>query len=183
MEPTSLKKTFLQIGLLAALCCLCILCYFLVLQMLKLPFRATNDMLHKNESVMVLDFLIPEGTYLDEKTTIGEVIMIRYKKNASFYETSLERLMELIPDRLRYAADAALFFFWSFIYMTFFRVFTFIGYGRAARISLLLGGGTYYFMPDFSRGRIDDILFLSLPVLILIIRYWFRGREKTQKRR
>jgi len=63
--------------------------------------------------------------------------------------------------------------------MTFFRVFTFTGYGRSLRGSLVFGGITYYFMPDFSPGKGDDIVFIGLPVFIILLRaYIHRGKEK-----
>lgn len=181
MEPAVLKKTVLQIGALLCLACAVIACWFMVTQFLKLPFRTVNDTLHKNESAIVLDFLIPGGTYIEETTSIGDVIKIRYAARSSFYERSLKSLTEMIPTRYRYTADLTLFLFWSFLYMTFFRVFTFMGYGRALRTSLFFGGCTYYFMPDFSSGRIDDITVVSVALTIIIGGYYIRARKKLEK--
>jgi hypothetical protein len=74
-----------------------------------------------------------------------------------------------------------MFLFWSFMFMTVIRVFTFLGYGRALRVSLLLGGIVYYFMPDFTLGRIDDAAFVAAPVLIVITRAIFRHRKKKNQ--
>jgi hypothetical protein len=65
--------------------------------------------------------------------------------------------------------------------MTFFRVFTFMGYGRSLRGSLFLGGVTYYFMPDFSPGRADDIFFLAVPLLIILLRKYILRRKEKRK--
>jgi len=66
--------------------------------------------------------------------------------------------------------------------MTFFRVFTFMGYGRALRGSLLLGGVTYYFMPDFSPGRSDDIAFIGLSLLIILLpKYILRWKKRRKE--
>jgi len=102
----------------------CISGFFLVKHTLQLPFRSTNDALHKKGSAFNLDFLIPSGSYLDEKTTIGEVIEIRTKKEASLYDKMVRTFSDLIPVRYRYPADILLFLFWSLSFMTFFRVFT-----------------------------------------------------------
>lgn len=67
--------------------------------------------------------------------------------------------------------------------MTFFRVFTFLGYGRALRASLLLGGVTYYFMPDLSVGSVDDALFLAIPVLLILLRLVFIRRRRKREAR
>jgi len=178
MKLTSKKKIFVQIVGLLFLSGVFIIGYFLVLQILELPFRTANDTLHKNESIIVLDFLIPAGMYIREENTIGEVVQMRYNKHATLYEKSLKHMVELIPDRYRYVANVVLFLFWTFLYMTFLRVFTFMGYGRAVRISLFTGGCTYYFMPDFSQGRVDDILFFNIALAIIITRYYLKARKK-----
>jgi hypothetical protein len=66
--------------------------------------------------------------------------------------------------------------------MTFLRVFTFVGYSRALRISLLLGGCVYYFMPDLSPGRIDDGFFIVVPALIIVLRVLLKRRSKKKAR-
>jgi hypothetical protein len=161
---------------------MCLSGFLLVRHILQLPFRSTNDVLHEKKSALNLDFLIPSGTYLDDKITIGEVIKIRTSKATPLYERVLQPFSSLIPVRFRYLADLLLFFFWSFSFMTFFRVFTFMGYGRALRGSLLLGGCTYYFMPDFSPGRMDDICFIGLPVMMILLRMYILGGKKQRYR-
>jgi len=151
-----------------------------VQHILQLPFRPTNDALHREGAAVTLDFLIPGGTYLDEKVTIGEVIKIRLKKTSGPFKKVLQPLSELIPPRYRYLGDILLFFFWTLSFLTLFRVFTFMGYGRALRASLFLGGVTYYFMPDFSPGSGEDILFIGVPLLIILFRFYLVRRKRAK---
>jgi hypothetical protein len=178
-----MRKFTLQMILLVLLASLCLGGYLTARHILKLPFRPTNDALHKRGSAFTLDFLIPAGTYIDGRITIGEVIQSRFKKEKSIYERVIRALSDLIPPRYRLFADLILFCFWFFCFMALFRVFTFMGYGRSLRASLLLGGITYYFMPDFSPGRLDDIVFLGAPLLIISLRIyllWRKRRKKTE---
>ena len=177
----AMRRFTLQMLLLVLLACLCLGGYLTARRILKLPFRATNDAFHQKDSGFTLDFLIPAGTYLDEKITIGEVVQIRFKKEKSIYERVIRAVSELIPPRYRLVADLLLLCFWFLCFMALFRVFTFMGYGRSLRASLLLGGITYYFMPDFSPTRLDDIVFLGAPILIIALRiYLLRSRERRR---
>lgn len=171
----------LQILLLVFLASLCLCGYLLGRHILNLPFRHTNDALHQRGSDFTLDFLIPAGTYLNEKITIGEVIKIRFKREKSIYEKVMRAISELIPARYRFVADMAIFFLWFFCFMTFIRIFTFIGYSRSLRTSLLLAGITYYFMPDFSTGKGDDLLFILFPLFIIAFRAYLQWRRKKKK--
>jgi hypothetical protein len=165
------------------LCLLALLCltgFFLTKHVLQLPFRTTNDSLHKRGSVFSLDSLIPGGVYLDEKITIGEVVKIRFKRERAFYEKWIDAFFKEIPKRYRYYANLFLFLFWSFLFMTFLRVFTFMGYGRALRASLFLGGVTYYFMPDLSVSPWDDVIFVAIPLFIILLRAVLVRRRKTR---
>ena len=174
-------RVIFQVLLLLLLAAFCISGYFLTKHFLRLPFRSTNDSLHKKESPITLDFLIPSGTHIDEKMTIGEVIKVRSKQETTFYEKILKSLSTLIPGKYCYLADLVLFAFWSFLYMTFMRLFTFMGYGRSLRISLFLGACTYYFMPDFTVGKGDDFFFIGVALLIIILRtYIHRRRAKSR---
>ncbi len=176
-----MRRFALQIALLLVLASLCLGGYLIARHTLKLPFRPTNDALHQKGSEFTLDFLIPAGTYLDERITIGEVIQIRFKKEKSIYERVIRALSDLIPPRYRLFADLLLFCFWFFCFMALSRVFTFMGYGRSLRASLLLGGITYYFMPDFSPGRLDDVVFLGVPLLIIALRIYLLRRKERRR--
>ena len=176
-----MRRFTLQILLLVFLLALCLSGYLTARHVLKLPFRSTNDALHQRGSAFTLDFLIPANTYLDEKITIGEVIQIRFKKEKSFYEKILRAISDLIPPQYRLFADLILLFFWFFCFMTLLRIFTFMGYGRSLRTSLLLAGITYYFMPDFSPGRLDDSMFLVIPLLIIVLRICLLRRKVRRK--
>jgi hypothetical protein len=176
-----MRRLTLQLLLLLLLASLCLGGYLTARHILKLPFRPTNDVLHQRGSDLTLDFLIPAGTYLDERITIGEVIKIRFKKEGSFFEKVLKAIAGLIPPRYRLLADLLLFCFWFFCFMALFRIFTFMGYSRALRASLLLGGITYYFMPDFSPGRLDDVVFLGIPLLIIALRIYLLRRKERRR--
>jgi hypothetical protein len=173
------KRIILQVLLLLFFVSFCLGGYLLIRNSLQLPFRPTNDALHKKNSPITLDFLIPAKTYLNEKITISEVIKIRFRKEATTYERTLNILSDLIPAKYRYIADLILYLFWSFLFMTFLRIFTFMGYGKALLASLFLGGCTYYFMPDFTFGKIDDIIFIFIPLIFIFLRlYIVRGKQR-----
>jgi len=177
----AMRRFTLQMLLLVLLACLCLGGYLTARRILKLPFRATNDAFHQKDSGFTLDFLIPAGTYLDEKITIGEVVQIRFKKEKSIYERVIRAVSELIPPRYRLVADLFFFCFWFFCFLALIRVFTFMGYARSLRSSLLLGGVTYYFMPDFSPGRLDDVVFLGIPLLIIALRIYLVRRKQRRR--
>lgn len=163
--------------LLLLLAAVCIGGYLLSENFLSLPFRSTNDSLHENESVITLDFLIPGGTHIDEKMTIDEVIRIRFKQETTFYENLLKSISTLIPGKYLYLADLVLFVFWFFLYLTFIRVFTFMGYGRSVRVSLFVAACTYFFMPDFTVGKMDDFFFIGFALFIIILRAFILHRR------
>lgn len=175
-----MKKIVPQILLLALFMAFLLSGCIVVKHILHLPFRVTNDTLHENDTLVNLDFLIPAGTHIDEQMTIGEVLKIRMHQKASPFEKMLHAVSQLISAKYRYLANLFLFCFWSFLFMTFLRVFSFMGYGRAMRVSLILGGITYYFMPDLSAGRIDDLGILGIVLLIIILRIYLRQRKKRR---
>ena len=177
-----MQRSIYQGILLILLASSCIIGFLFVKHILQLPFRQTNDALHKKGSAVNLDLLIPSGTYIDDSMTIGEVVKIRTKKETSFYDAFLKSIADLIPAPYRYIADFIIFLFWTFLFMTFFRVFTFMGYGRALRGSLLLGGLVYFFMPDFSPEKIDDAVFIGVPLSIIILRTYIYRRKKKRGR-
>jgi len=176
------RKGIFQLILLLSLACICVTGFFFGKHLLQLPFRASNDALHKDGAPFTLDFLIPGGAYVDEKTTIGDVIRIRLKKSGSPFDSFLRAVSDQIPSRYRYIGDVLLFFFWTLCFLSFLRVFTFMGYGRALRTSLFFGGIVYYFMPDLSPGRGDDIVFLLFPVLIILIRFYLVQRNRAKEK-
>ena len=176
-----MKKILFQILILVLLAAIFGSGYLIIRHVLNLPFRATNDALHQKKSALTLDFLIPGGTYIDEKKTIGEAIQLRFKKEKTFYEKIFTALSDMIPAGYRYIADILFFVFWSLLFMTFFRIFTFMRYGRALRGSLFLGGITYYYMPDFTPGKMDDMIFVGIPVLIILLRMAIRRGQKARR--
>ena len=174
-----MNKTVAQITLLLLLLAFCVMAVVLARYVLQLPFGSTNDNLHKIGSAFTLDRIIPAGTYIESTMTIQDVITIRLRQETSALRATLQSLADLIPLRYRLFVNLILFCFWTFLWMTFFRVFTFMGYGRALRTSLLMGGIMYSFMPDFSPGKIDDAVFLGAPILIVLIRgYLYRKNRQ-----
>jgi len=176
-----MRRFTLQIMLLVLFVSLCLGGYLAARHILNLPFRSTNDALHQKNSSLTLDFLIPSGTYLDERITIGEVIQIRLKKEKSIYRRAIGTISDLIPPRYLLVADLLLFLFWFFCFMVLIRIFTFMGYSRSIRTSLLLAGIIYYFIPDFSPGRLDDMVFLGIPLLIIALRICLVRRKKRRR--
>jgi len=180
-EVVIMKRSFLLILLLVLAGSLALGTYFGVKKILALPFRATNDMLHQGPWPINLDFLIPAGIHIHEKMTIGEVIKIRFQGHKALWERWTEAVVATLPARYRYLANLVLYLSWFFLFMTFLRVFTFMGYGRAFRTSLLLGGITYFFMPDLWPGRWDDMGAVLIPLIIISIRWKFLRPKDTLK--
>ena len=177
-----MRKTVLLGGGLLAFIVFCLVAALVVNHLLNLPFRSTNDALHEKKSSFTLDFLIPASTHIDDKATIREVIRTRTAKETSTYEGMLQAITEIVPNKFLYLADLILFLFWAFLFMTVLRVFTFVGYSRALRISLLLGACVYYFMPDLSPGRIDDGFFILVAALMIVLRVILKRRRKKKAR-
>lgn len=177
-----MKKGIFQLILLLSLACFCAVGFFLGKYLVQLPFRTSNDTLHKEGAPFTLDFLIPGGVYIDEKATIGDVIRMKLKQTGSPLDKFLRTVSRQIPCRYRVVGDILLFFFWTLCFLSFLRVFTFMGYGRALRISLLFGGIVYYFMPDLSPGSGDDILFILFPVVIILVRAYLVQRKRNGKK-
>ncbi|MGM0428096.1 MAG: hypothetical protein ACQEQ7_12765 [Thermodesulfobacteriota bacterium] len=175
-----MKKGILQAVLVLSLLALFGGIYLVGQHILSLPFAATNKSLHEADSALTLDFLIPAGTYLDEDLTIAEVIRLRFKKQSDPFEELLRTVCAPIPVGYKFLANVLLFCFWTLCCLTLFRVFTFMGYGRALRGSLFFGGIAYYFMPDIMPGKLDDTVFLLFPVLIILLRF-YAVRRKNRK--
>jgi len=148
----------------------------------SLPFRKTNDALHAGRSAFTLDFLIPRGRYIGPEMTIGEVIRLNFKASLSPIERTVSAVSDIIPDNYKMLLNTVFFFFWSFLFLTFFRLFTFLRYTRALSASLVLGGITYFYMPDLSPGIADDMIALVSPFLLFVIFYALaRKRSKTRE--
>ena len=159
--------------------------YLYIDHLLSLPFRTTNDALHDRNSDFNLDFLIPGGFHIDEGMTIEDVARVRMKKEKVFYEKWTHAILDLIPLEYRYIANLIFFLFWLLCFMTFFRVFTFMGYYRSLRVSLFCGGATYYFMPDFAPGTGEDTLLVGLILSFLTGRgliVWRKGKKAKKEK-
>jgi hypothetical protein len=149
-------------------------------KVLALPFRATNDYLHQRGSPVTLDSLIPGGTYINEKMTIEEVARIRFAKPKDRVEVFVQRLSESVPVKYRLLGTGILYIFYVFLFLAFFRVFTWARYTTALSLSFLLGAVVYYFMPDMIMGRWDDAFFLVWSVALLGTLRWYRRRKRAR---
>lgn len=177
-----MNKGILQLILLLSLVCLFTAGFAAGRYVLQLPFRASNDALHRDGAPLTLDFLIPGGAYVDDKSTIGEVIRMKLEQASDPFDRFLRTVSDHIPPHYRYLGNILFFFFWTLCFLSFFRIFTLMGYGRALRVSLLFGGIVYYFMPDLSPGSADDTLFVLCPILIILVRWYLvrRARDKEK---
>ena len=182
MNKINARSALLQVVLLLSLASILVVAVLFARHLLDLPFRDTNDALHREGAAMTLDFLLPGGTYVKEDATIGDVIDMKLKESGGPVEKALQPIVGLIPEKYRYLADVFLFLFWTLLFLTLFRVFTFMGYGRALRTSLLLGGVTYYFMPDLSPGSWEDAAFVGFPVLVILARFYLVRKKRVKQK-
>jgi hypothetical protein len=154
--------------------------YFTGQKVLSLPFRATNDYLHQGGSPVTLDFFIPGGTYVDEKMTIADVVRIRFAKPRDRVDIFMRRLSESIPVKYRLLGTGILYLFYVFLFLAFFRVFTWTRYTTALCLSFFLGAVVYYFMPDLIMGRWDDAFFLVWSGALFATWRGYRRRKRSR---
>ncbi len=152
-------------------------------KILSLPFRQTNDLLHKNDFPLTLDFLIPAGFYIDEKATVKEVLHRRLHEPGRKAHLFLSKIAESIPVKYRITATTVFYLFWTLLFLVFFRIFTWMRYSTALMLSFLLGAGVYFFMPDLVMGKIDDSLFLAWGLTLFSLRVWKKRRSVTGAKR
>lgn len=164
-----------------------LLCFIIILgtvfftcqKIFSMPFRATNDALHQHGAPLTLDSLIPAGTHIDEKMTIGQVVRIRFKKPKGRFDRYIKMISESVPLKYRLLGTMVLYFFWTFLFLVFFRIFTWIRYGVALVISFLAGALVYFFMPDLIVGRSDDVVFLVLAIAFAVAGWWYSRRREV----
>jgi hypothetical protein len=154
--------------------------YLISHKILSLKFRATNDALHKQQVPITLDFLIPGGTYVDEKMTIGEVVKVHLQKPRRKLDDFLLKLSEIIAPKYLLLGTLLLYLFWTFLFLVFFRIFTWIGYGLALSISFFAGSLVYFFMPDLMFGKIDDVVLLGWALAFAVACRWYSKRRKLK---
>ena len=158
------------------------LLYFLIQKTLGLPFREANDMLHETNAPVTLDFLIPAGFHIDQTTSIGEVVRHRFQKPKGKITLLLTKISESVPARYRYVGTAILYFFWTFLFLVFFRIFTWMGYALALRISFLCGAIVYLFVPDLVVGWIDDAVCFAWSIVLFATARHFRKKPAGTSR-
>jgi len=174
------SKTKILLSVVSLLCFIIILgtVYFTCQKISSMPFRSTNDALHKEGAPITLDSLIPAGIHIDEKMTIGQVVRMRFEKPRGRFNRFIQKISESIPLKYRFLGTMVLYVFWTFLFLIFFRIFTWIRYIVALSISFLAGALVYFFMPDFILGRVDDVVFLGWAITFAVAGWWFsKGRK------
>ena len=175
-------KTKIMLSM-ASLLCLVIgagTIFIICQKVFSMPFRATNDALHKQQAPITLDFLIPGGTHIDDKMTIGQVIKIRFEKPRGRMNRFIKEVSKQIPFKYRFLGTLTLYLFWTFLFLVFFRIFTWMRYVLALSISFFAGSLVYFFMPDLVLGRIDDVGFLGWAIAFTGAGWWYARRKKLQ---
>ncbi len=167
------KIVWAAISVICLVTITCIL-YIGFRRILSLPFRQTNDLLHRNDFPLTLDFLIPAGFYIDKKVTVKEVLYHRIHDPGQKAHFFLSKVAESIPLKYRVAATTVFYLFWTLLFLVFFRIFTWMRYSTALILSFFLGAGVYFFMPDFIMGKIDDSIFLTWGLTLFGLRCWKR---------
>jgi len=172
-------KTKLLLSLVSLLCLVAAggTVYLTGQRILAMPFRAVNDALHQQDAPITLDFLIPAGTHIDDKMTIGQVIKVRIEKPKGKFNRFLERISKIIPQKYLILGSLILYIFWTFLFLVFFRIFTWIRYSMSLGISFFAGAVVYFFMPDLVPGRIDDLAFTGWAVAFGVAGWWFSSRD------
>jgi hypothetical protein len=151
--------------------------YFTCQKILSIPFRAANDALHKQGAPITLDFLIPGGTHIDKKMTIGQVIRIHFEKPRGGLNRFIQKISASIPLKYRFLGTTGFYLFWTFLFFVFFRIFTWMRYIVALSASFLAGALVYFFMPDLILGRIDDVVFLIWAIAFAAAGWWYSKRR------
>jgi hypothetical protein len=168
---------------LASLFCLVVAggtVYLIGQRILAMPFRAVNDTLHQQDAPITLDFLIPGGTHIDDNMTIGQVIKARIDKPKGKFQSFLEKISKIIPGKYLVLGSLVLYIFWTFLFLVFFRIFTWFRYSMALGISFFAGAVVYFFMPDLVLGRIDDLAFTGWAVAFGVTGWWFSRRHRPK---
>ena len=176
------SKAKILLSVVSLLCFLIILgiVYLTYQKIFSMPFRSTNDALHKEGAPITLDSLIPSGIHIDEKMTIGQVVRMRFEKPRGRFNRFIQRISKSIPLKYLFLGTTVLYVFWTFLFLVFFRIFTWIRYVVALGISFLAGALVYFFMPDFIMGRVDDAVFLGWAVTFAVVSWWFSKRRKCK---
>jgi hypothetical protein len=105
------------------------------------------------------------------------VVRHRFQKPKGTITTLLTKISETVPARYRYVATTLLYFFWTFLFLVFFRIFTWMGYALALRISFLCGAMVYLFVPDLVVGWLDDAVFVAWPIVLFVTANRLRKRS------
>jgi hypothetical protein len=112
--------------------------------------------------------------------TIGQVIRIRFEKPKGRMNNFIKEISEHIPFKYRFLGTLGLYLFWTFLFLIFFRIFTWMRYVVALTISFFTGSLVYFFMPDLVLGRIDDVAFLGWAIAFAGAGWWYAKRKRLQ---
>lgn len=176
------SKTKILLSVVSLFCFIIVLgtVYLTFQKIFSMPFRSTNDALHKQGAPITLDSLIPAGTHIDEKITIGQVVRMRFDKPRGRFNHIIQRVSKSIPLKYLFLGTMVLYLFWTFLFLIFFRIFTWIRYIVALSISFFAGALVYFFMPDFILGRVDDVVFLGWAITFSVASWWLLKRRKPK---
>jgi hypothetical protein len=76
----------------------------------------------------------------------------------------------------------AMFVFFILVFMTFFRIFTFMGYFRSVRAAVFCAAVLYALLPNPTGELWDEILFLAIAVALILIRAtWVQQKRRRKK--
>ena len=112
--------------------------------------------------------------------SIGEVVRISLEKPKGRFNDFVQKISGSIPIKYRLLGTVVLYLFWTFLFLVFFRVFTWMRYIVALSISFLAGAVVYFFMPDMILGRVDDALFWGWAMAFVVTVRWYLRRRKLK---
>jgi hypothetical protein len=113
--------------------------------------------------------------------TIRNVLRHRVQKPQTRIARLVEKISQILPVRYRILTTVILYGFWTFLFLVFFRIFTWMRYVTASVFAFLCGAVVYFFMPDMIMGRLDDtaVLFWSA-AFMAVVRYGRRARKRSK---
>jgi hypothetical protein len=107
------QKIVFQLVIWVVVAGLCVGAFFFLERILQIPFRSANDALHEKGTALTLDVLIPAGTHIHKKMTVGEVLKIRLANKSSPFEAAARAVSSQIPPSYIWLGNLLLFFSWT----------------------------------------------------------------------
>lgn len=148
---------------------------------LNLNFKKTHDFLAKHDLGWITETIYPHPKLVGPEFTIGQVISERWKTRLTWLEQAAVKVDEMIGLRMQIILRVVFWLWLCFVFMTFFRVFTFMGYTRSLRTALFMGALFYAMLPNPTRTTWDEYTFLSIGAGIILLRFiWVRSRRRKK---